>query len=133
MAMVFKNAFVSLDTTQITAYVKSVTVNLSADAPEVTAMGDDSRAYKGGGLESWSADITFMGDFVALDAILNGAFNTTSALSVRPTTEAIGATNPSYGGVVILTEYPPVTGNVGDAMEINATFLGTGDCARATA
>ena len=40
----------------------------------------------------------------------------------RPTSGAVGASNPKYTGTCILLEYQPLAGDVGDLSETEVTF-----------
>jgi len=133
---VFKDADVNLDSNDISAYTTSVTLDLSADAPEDTAMGDTFTSLVGGGIKSGTATIEFNQDFAdnLLDEILWGIFNggTAVTLTLKPTSAAVGTSNPSYSGSVILTSYSPLSGSVGDKATTSITCPTSGTITRAT-
>ena len=58
---------------------------------------------------------------------------TVVAIKVRPTTAAISATNPEYSGNVLVSEYSPLDGSVGDLATTSVSWPGAGALARATA
>ena len=77
-------------------------------------MGDDWRSYLGGGLLNGTIEVTLNQQSSTIDATLYPLMATTAAWVIRPTTSAVGAGNPSFSGVGIVTNYSPVTGTVGD-------------------
>ena len=119
----------------MTSFVESIQLNVEADAPEDTAMGDDWRSYLSGGLKSASLDVTFNQDFAAgaVDATLWTVLGTSAAWLMRPTTAGIGATNPAFSGVAIITSYPPIGGTAGDKAGATMTAICKSTVNRATA
>jgi len=119
----------------MTSFTESITLSAEADAPEDTAMGDDWRSFLSGGLKSASLDVTFNQDFAASgnDTVLWPLLGTSAAWLIRPTTAAVGATNPSFSGVAIITSYPPIGGTAGDKASATMTAVCKSTVARATA
>jgi len=133
---VFKNAEVHLGAStgnRITANVVSVTVTQDVETQDETAMGDNSRSYLGG-LKTWSVELEVLQDFAAgvLDADITTIMGTSGRFYCRATTGAVGATNPSYSGVVICQSYTPVSGTVGDVAKASISLIGKGDLTRDT-
>jgi len=131
---VLKNAEVHLGAStdnRITENVVSVAITHEAETQDETAMGDNSRSSLGG-LKSWSVEIEALQDFAAgvMDADINTLVGTSANFYSRPTTAAVGATNPSYSGIVIVTSYGPIGGTVGDAAKVSISCLGKGDLNR---
>jgi len=115
-SFVLKNVYLEYGGTTMTSFLESITMNIEADAPEDTAMGDDWRSFLSGGLKVGSFDMNFNQSFAAseVDATLWSLVGTSAAFLMRPTTAAVGATNPQFTGVGIITSYAPVTGSAGD-------------------
>lgn len=128
------NAFVSLGGTDVSSYVKSVTMPYSADALDATSMGATSRV-RIPGLRDWSLQLEFFQDFAAaaIDSILFPLVGTSFTVIVRPTTAAVSATNPNYTGTGQLSSYTPITGAVGEVAMAPVTIEGAGALSRATA
>lgn len=131
--LVFTDGHVSVDSNDISDHVKSVTVNYSAEMQDNTAMADTTKSSIGG-LKSWSVEIEVMQDFAAanIDSILFPLVGTTFVVAVRPTSSAVGATNPEYTGTGILESYPPIGGSVGDLATTSITIQCAGTLSRAT-
>lgn len=121
---VLTDAFVSIAGTDFSAYVKSVTLNYSAEVHDISAMGDTSRARLAG-LKDWSADIEFYQDFAdnSIDETLFGLVGTEAAIKIRKSkTDAISATNPEYQGNGIMSTFPILGTAVGEVVTTSVTF-----------
>lgn len=131
--LILEDAFVSIDGNDISASVKSVTVNYSAEMQDDTVMGDDTKSNKGG-LKNWSAEVELLQDFAAgaLDSILFPLVGTTVAVIFRPTSDTVGASNPNYTGNGTIESYPPLGGTVGDLAATTISIQAAGTLARAT-
>lgn len=129
----FVDARVEINSVVFTGLVRSVTLNVEAEDLEDTAFGDTYRS-RIGGLKDWSVDLEFNQDFAAsmVDVTLFPLLGTVVTVKVRPTTAAISATNPEYSGSVLVSEYNPLDGSVGDLATTSVSWPGAGTLARAT-
>lgn len=133
---VLNDASVVIDSVDLSDHVESVSLSYSADMVEVTCMGATGHEYAAG-LVNGTLTLTFRQDFDAdsVDATLFalvGAAGVTCV--VKPTSSAVGATNPTFTGTALLSDYSgPVDGSVGSAANASATFQVSGAIARATA
>ena len=122
--------------TDISAWVKSVTVKLDKAAVDDTNMGDTTNINLGG-LKNWSVSITCSQDHAAggpdavMWAIYNGATGTESIV-IKPTSAVVSATNPTFTGTGLLTSYPGISGSVGAKSEVTYEFAPAGNMVRAT-
>lgn len=133
--IVLTDAFVSLAGNDISANVKSVTINYQAEVQDDTAMGDTTRS-RVGGLKDWSIDLELHQDWAAaaLDSILFPLVGTQIAMVIRPVkSTVVGTGNPNYTGTGLLESYKPLGGSVGDLAMANVTIPGAGTLTRATA
>lgn len=130
---VFTDADVSIGGNDVSAYVSSVTINYSAEIQDTTAMGDTSRTRLGG-LKDWSAEVELHQDFAnsALDSILFPLVGTSVAVSIKPTSSAVGTSNPNFNGNAILESYPPLGNSVGELATTSISLQGNGTLARST-
>lgn len=135
-SIVFKDAYVDINSVDLSAYVRSVTLNTSSDVPEDTAMGDDSRSYLAGGLRDATFDVEFNEDdgAGAVSATLWSVYTGGAAVAfiLKPNGSTTSTSNPKYTGSCILTSYNPFGGSVGDVGTNSASFQVTGDVTRAT-
>lgn len=123
---VLTDASVTVNSVDLSAYVTSVTLNYEKDSVEVTAMGSSGHLYTGG-LQNNSLDITFNQDFAAtkVAATLDALIGTTTTVVVKPTSAAVGATNPTYTiASAFLNATQPVNGSVGDLASMSVSFTG---------
>ena len=130
---VFTDASVVVNAVDLSDHVRQVTLNYSAELQDDTAMGDDTRS-RIGGLKDWSMEVEFNQDFAAseVDVTLFGLVGTTFTVTLKPTSGAVSATNPSYSGTGILESYPPMGGSVGDIATTSITIQAAGTLTRAT-
>lgn len=123
---VITDAFVSVNSVDLSDWVTSVTVNYVFDEIEVTAMGATSHEYKAG-LQSSTIDITFNTDFSASASYATviaeiGQGDTT--VSVRPTSAIAGASNPSFNMTKGMLSTVPLGGAVGELAQFTVQVKG---------
>ena len=130
--------FVSLGGTDVSAYVKSCSLELNADPVEFTNMASSgAREYKIG-LKAGTLNVEFNQDFANTatlpDQKLWGIFNTGTNVTfeLRGTSSAVGTANPKYTGSVVPVNYSPLTGSVGDASTTSISWPTSGAVSRAT-
>ena len=132
---VLTDAFVSINSVDLSANVETVTVNYGADTPEKTAMSESSKSRLPG-LKDFSLDIQFRQDFAAalVDATLFPLVGAAAfPIEIRPTSAAVSASNPKFTGNALLGSYSPIGGTVGDVAAATVTLPGDGDLTRAEA
>lgn len=131
---VFTDARVEINSVVLSDHVESVSLEYKAELQDDTNMGDTTR-QRLGGLKDWSVTVNFRQDFAAseVDATLFSLVGVATIIKVRPTSAAIGATNPEYVGTGILESYRPVGDTVGNVAAAPVTFQAAGDLARNTA
>ncbi len=133
-AIILKKAHLLINAVDLSAEIQSITLNLTKDGPQSTAMGDDSHEFLPDGMKDGSFDVTFRADYASgsVDATLWGIFNgtTTVAFVIRPSTAAKSTSNPEFTGSCLLSNYTPITGSPGDVATSPSNFQITGDVAR---
>ena len=130
---VLKDAALTVNSVNLSSYVTSITLNYETDSVEVTAMGATGHKFTGG-LQNISLDVTLNQDFAAsqVAATLDALVGSTTTVVVKPTSAAVGATNPSYTITdAFLAATQPVAGSVGDLASMSVSFTG-GSLAKAT-
>jgi hypothetical protein len=131
--LVFTDAFVSINAVDLSDHVKSVKLALSVNAQESTAMGSGTKTNIAG-LKEWSVDVEFFQDYAAsnVDATLFALIGAAAfAIDIRPVkTGGRSATNPSYTGNAILTNYQPVTAQIGQLGTTQAQLVSAGALSR---
>lgn len=123
--LVLRDCYIVVNGVNFSDHCSSVEVNLSKDEVETTNFSGSGRE-RVAGLKDDNFVINFQQDFAAaqVDATLYPLYNneTEFVVEVRPTSSAASVTNPKYTATVILLEYQPVSGKVGDLSETEVTF-----------
>lgn len=135
---VLKNAYVSVDGTNLSDHVSSVTIEANADKVEFTGFSANYREY-GQGLKDANISIEVFQDYASasVDQVIAPLHTSggTFALIIRPDSAAKSATNPEYTMTAKVYDYSPLNGAVGDANTTSISFAnaGTAGLARGTA
>lgn len=121
----------------ITSFVQSVGVETSAALQDGTTFGSGGFVAQYAGLKSGTFTLNVINDFAAsqLDAIIRttlGGLGATVYYDVKPTSSARGASNPSYVGAVILSDWKPITTQVGNLTVVSISWSTTGQFATLT-
>lgn len=123
---VLTNASVVFNSVDLSDHVRSVTVNMSSEDVDLTAMGATSRTHAPG-LRDDRVEIEWLQDYATskVDQTLSTYVGsaTGATLVIKPTTSAVSSTNPSYTMTAILLDYTPISGTVGEANTVPSTFL----------
>lgn len=133
MARALTNAHLTLNSVNLTTHVKSITLNTSVDLLDTTAMGDSSRERLTG-LKDWSVDVVFHQSHAVgeVDATIWAVHAGGAAVTIviRPDAGAKSTTNPEFTGSVVLENYSPIAGTVGDNHEAPIRLMGYGTLTR---
>lgn len=129
----FTDAVVTVNGVTLSDRVASVSLEVSADALDDSAMGDTYRS-RIAGLKDTSWSLTFHNDHAASETeqTLWGAIGTVVTCTVKPTSGSTSTTNPQYSQSVLITGFTPVAGAVGDLAQVTVTWPGAGALTRAT-
>jgi hypothetical protein len=117
-------------TADMSDHVSSVTLDLTRDTPEVTALGDGDRRYIGG-LRAGSGTIEAFNDYAANEifAVVDACFRQSTVgfmrLALNDATINASAVNPFFDLEVWFTSMPQ-GGSVGDAATISIPFTVNG-------
>lgn len=130
--LVLTNAYVTLSGTDISSNVASVTLNTSVNEVETTAFGSGGTT-RTGGLRDDSITLDLHQDYSSIDSLVWNLVGSTAAIVVKPNGSATSSTNPAYSGTVLVTEFSPVAGAVGELATASVTWPISGTVSRATA
>lgn len=127
------DAFLLINAVNMSAMARKVILKTTAAELDNTAF---SQTYHSriGGLKDWSVDIEWNQDFAAnqVDPLLFPLLGATTAIEIRPTSGARSTTNPAYTGTVLINDYSPVDGNVGDLAKSTVAWKGASTLLRQT-
>lgn len=137
--LVLTDAYVVLASTDISQYVTSVTLSSTLDVVETTGMSNTSRT-RVAGLRDNQITLEFNQDFAsgALEALIYPSdaaskIGTAVAMTVKPTSAATSATNPSYTFSALISEWQSLSGSVGELATVSVTWPISGAITKATA
>lgn len=116
-------------------HISSVELTTDVEEQDDTTFGTNGWRSRRGGLKNGSITINFFQDFAnsSVDATLWPLLGTTTTVVVKPTSDAVSATNPSYTGSFLVNGLTPVAGNVGDLAVHQVTWPAAGAITRAVA
>jgi hypothetical protein len=125
---------ITINGTNFSSSLASVELPIEVEEQETTAFGSQWRT-RIAGLKSGSITLEFHQDFAAssVDATLYPLLGTNATVVVTPTSGTVTATNPSYTGTYLVTQYSPFSATVGDLSVLSVTWPLSGELTRATA
>lgn len=117
--------------TDLSAFCTSVTLSFAAALQDATNFASGGFTGNVIGLKSGTVQLNFNQDYVVttgLDFLINstlgGVGNSTGFyLDIKPTSSARGTSNPSYVCHILMSEYPPIVGNVGDKAAVGVSWV----------
>lgn len=122
---VLKNAVVTVNAVDISNHVSSVTIETSFDDVDVTSMGGTYKEVIQG-MGDATITLSVFQDFAggSIDATLWPLSQSGNSfpVTVKPTSNAVSATNPRYDMTGVLLSYSPIDGGVGDASTTDVTI-----------
>lgn len=132
--LAFTDASVVINSVDLSNDCTSLGLELSADELVDTAFGDTFQS-RIGGLKDTSWSLEFNQDFAAsqVDVTLAAIVGSNVTVVAKPTSAAVGATNPTYTQSVLISKYSPFGNKVGELATVSVQWPGAGTCTRATA
>ena len=124
-AIVLTNASITINAVDLSSLSNNVEITYEIEAVETTSFGGN-RSFVGG-LQNNSVTIDLMQDFAATktEATIFPLVGTTTTLVFKPTTAAIGTTNPTYTITgAYLASHTPISATVGELAMTSLTFTG---------
>jgi hypothetical protein len=108
---------------------------LSEEAADVTTTAFGSNwETRVGGLKTASLTLSFNQDFGAssVDVTLSPLLGSIATVVILPTSAGTSATNPSYTGTFLVTQYSPISASIGDLATLDVTWPSSGTVTRGT-
>jgi hypothetical protein len=122
---VLKDAFVEVDSNDLSNFASSVTIDTPADEVDITGFGSAYREFAQG-LKDATITIAFFQDYAAasVHTVLSPhhAAGTSFALAIRADSGAVAPTNPMWTTTVRLFNYSPLSAAIGEAATIDVSF-----------
>jgi len=120
--------------TALASYLTQVELKATATDVTTTAFGS-TWVTRVAGLKEGSLTLTFNQDYAAstVDATLWPLLGSQATVVIKPTSSAVGTSNPAYTAICVVTDLTPVSGQVGDLSTFSITWPTSSAISRATA
>lgn len=122
----FKDVSITINSVDLSDRANSATLTYEVEQQDATVMGGD-RAFVGG-IQNNTLEVTLYQDFAAteVEATIFPLVGTTTTLVLKPTSDAVGADNPTYTitGAYLASHTPIAAGDVGSTSPVSLTFTG---------
>lgn len=115
---------ISINGDDLSNSIAAVTIDQSAAEVETTSFGGSGFVSRVAGLQDASITIDFHHDYAsgAVSDTLYDLVGSAATVVVKPTSGTVSATNPSFTGVFLVTEWQPVAGSIGDLSTASVTW-----------
>lgn len=130
--LVLTNPEVTVDSNDLSNYVRSLTFTPNFEEVDTTAFQDSVRDAEAG-LEDLSLQLEFIhdADFTNLEAILWPLRGTKVTVTWKPDAGATSTSNPQYSATALISQLP-MSGSVGDVLSSSVTWRLTSSITRST-
>lgn len=130
---VYVDASITINAVDLSDHITKATLKIDVEDKETTAFGSTWKTRLGG-LKEGTIELEFNQDFAAsnVDATIWPLLGTVTAITIKPTSGSTSATNPQYSGSVLVKEYSPLDGSVGDVAKNSVSWPTSGAVTRAT-
>lgn len=122
----FKDCSITINSVALSDHANSIVLTYEVEQQDATVMGGN-RAFVGG-IQNNTLEVTLYQDFAAasVEATIYPLVGTSTTVVVKPTSAAVGATNPSYTltGTYLASHTPINATDVGATAPITLTFTG---------
>jgi hypothetical protein len=132
--IVLTNAFVTINSVNLSDHIASITLTTTDDVIETTAFGTSART-RVGGLADNSVAFEFHQDYAAssVEATVYPLVGTTTTIVVKPNGATTAADNPAYSFTCLVAEWTPLNGAVGELATASVTWPISGEITKAVA
>jgi hypothetical protein len=132
--IVLTNAFVTINSVNLSDHIASITLTTTDDVIETTAFGTSART-RVGGLADNSVAFEFHQDYAAssVEATIYPLVGTTTTIVVKPNGATTAADNPAYSFTCLVAEWTPLNGAVGELATASVTWPISGEITKAVA
>ena len=131
--LVLTNAFVKFGSVDLSDHIASVSLNTSYDIVETTSFGNTAKT-RVAGLADNSVSFEFHQDYASgsVESTIYPLLGTAVTCEVRPVNTTVSATNPKYTFSVLISEWTPLGGSVGELASAQVSWPISGAITKAT-
>ena len=128
------DCYIALNSVDRSAYIRSVALHYEGAELDASNFASAGWMTPVSGLRSGNLQLTFNNDVAAsaIDSVISALLWTTTTFEIRATNAAVGTSNPKWTGSVLVREWTPLSGSVGDLAESSVTWPLSGAVTRAT-
>jgi hypothetical protein len=124
--LVLTDASVVINSVNLSDHIASVTISTTEDVIDTSAFSSTSinGRTRVAGLADNSITLEFHQDFATsnVEQTIYPLIGSTTTIVVKPTSSAVGATNPSYTMTALVSEWQPLSGSVGELATASVTW-----------
>ncbi len=132
---VLLNCYVEINSSDLTSYVSKVELDDKFEEKETTNFNSGGAKEVLAGIESGTIGVTFKNDYAgsALDSIMWALRRSVVTWKVRPEKDSVvSSANPQYSGSLLVNNWKPIAGSVGDVAEVDVSYPMSGVMTRST-
>jgi len=124
---------ITINSVDFSTSLAAATLDISREQLEITSFGNTARRYIAG-LQDASLTLSFHQDFTvgSVDSTLFTNLGGTVAITIRPTSSAVGSANPEFRFNALVIQTTPFASNVGDLATMDVTWPVDGAITRGT-
>ena len=121
--LVLTNPYIEIDAADLSDHISSISLGTTYDLFETTQVGDIAKNFVGG-LENNTLGLEIQQDFASneVEAIIYPNRGLLVNCKVRPTAAVRSATNPEYTFQVLVSEWTPLNGGIGELSTITVNW-----------
>ena len=121
--LVLTNAYVKIGSVDLSDHIASISLATTYDIIETTQFGNTAKT-RIAGLADNSVTFEFHQDFQAgsVESTIYPLLGTAIACEVKPVNAATSSSNPKYSFSVLISEWTPLNGAVGDLATASVTW-----------
>lgn len=121
--LVFNNPKITINSVDLTDRIAQVSLDMSFAEVETTAFGNTA-VTRVAGLGDHSFSASFHQDFATstVEPTIYPLVGTTTTITVRPVNITTATDNPLYTFTVLVNQWAPVSGSVGDLLTADVTW-----------
>lgn len=129
--LVFTNPKITINSVDLTDRVAQVSLDLSFNEVVTTAFGN-SAVTRIAGLGDHSFSASFHQDFATseVEQTIYPLVGTTTEITVKPVNQTTATDNPIYTFTVLVNQWAPVSGAVGDLLTADVTWPVSGSVSK---
>jgi len=131
--LILTNAYIALSSTDISDHVNSISLSTTYDIVETTNFGDTAKT-RVAGLADNQVSFEFHQDYAngSIESLIYPLLGTSVTCEVRPVNTTVSVTNPKYTFTVLISEWTPLNGSVGELATATVQWPISGEITKAT-